>query len=51
MVNKITKISDTEIEIEEPVEKYRLTKKEVLKRLAQYQSVVAEYEEMLKKFN
>ena len=51
MAKKITKISDTELEIELEPEKYIMTKEVIKKGLQRAKDRVKEYQDLLKKFD
>ncbi len=51
MANKITKISDTELEFEEKPEKWIMTREQIEERIVLFQKNIAEYQDMLKMFN
>ncbi len=51
MANKITKLNDTELEVEEESNKYVLTKEHIEKRLQLAKDSVIRCEDLLKKFD
>ena len=51
MAAKITKISDTELEIEQEPEKYTMNKKYIEDRILHFQNQIIKYQGMLKIFD